>query len=84
MTATGILDVVTPRETKTFAWNGNVDDREAARAAFDEMMSKGGCLAIVHDTPGRAHQVSSFTEIEDIERERGVVSAQISPALVGG
>lgn len=84
MAPTGTLDVVTPMETTTLSWNGEVEDREAARNAFDALMKGGFALAVVFDGEDRGHQVRSFTEIEEVERERGVVHAQISPALIGG
>lgn len=81
---TGTLDVVTPMGTQQLTWNGVVEDREAARAAFDAVMGTGAALAVVFDGESRGHQVRSFTEIEEVEKERGVVHAQISPALIGG
>jgi hypothetical protein len=81
---TGTLDVVTSQGVETHQWNGNVEDRNAARAAFESLMKTGSYLAVVHDSPGKSHQVRSFDEVEQVEREKGVVEAQISPALVGG
>lgn len=82
--ATGILDVITPSGTETYSWNGNPADRKKAEEAFNEAMRSGSFLAVVYDSPSKAHQVSSFKEITDYEKEHGLVSAQISPALVGG
>ncbi len=81
---TGTLDVVTPKGVETHQWNGNVENRATARKAFEAMMESGGFLAVVHDSPGRSHQVRSWDEIERVEKERGVVSAQVSTAIVGG
>lgn len=81
---TGTLDVLGPRGVKTFTWNGNVKDRETAQAAFTELMKSGSYLAVVHDSPGKSHQVRDFDEVLNIEKERGSVSAQISPGLAGG
>lgn len=81
---TGVLDVVTARGIETHEWNGNPADRAKAKKAFDEMMATGSYLAVVHDRPGKSHQISSFKEIEQAEMERGVVAAQISTSLVGG
>lgn len=81
---TGTLDVVLPTEIKTFEWNGDVKDRQAAREAFEGMMRDGYYLAVVSDGPKKAHQVRTFDEIEEVERERGTVTARISTALVGG
>lgn len=81
---TGVLDVVTATGTRRYEWNGNPVDRAAARAAFDEMMKTGSFLAVIHDEPQKAHQIRTFDEIEQVEEERGVVSAQIGTALVGG
>lgn len=83
--ATGLLTI--KRETGTteeFTWNGDVKDRAAAKAAFEAAMAGGGKLAVAFDSPGKGKQVRSFEEIEQIEKERGVVSAQISTGLVGG
>jgi hypothetical protein len=81
---TGQLVVRSHTGTKTYEWNGRVEDREDARAAFLDVMETGGYLAVVHDEPGKSHQVRTFDEVLDVEKERGVVSAHISPALVGG
>lgn len=83
MSTTGTLDVVAGGTTKTYSWNGNVKDRAVAKAAFTEAVLAGG-LAIVQDSPGKARQVRSFREVEQAEQERGEVSVQVSPALVGG
>lgn len=83
--ATGLLTIKeSDGTTKEFSWNGDVTDRAAAKAAFDAAMSEGGKLAVAFDSPGKSRQVRSFTEVEQIEKERGVVSAQITTGLVGG
>ena len=81
---TGVLDVSTSTGKETYSWNGRSKDREATRAAFNELMKSGSYLAVVFDGPAKATQVRTFEEIEQIERERGVVTAQVSRSLVGG
>ena len=82
--ATGTLDVVRAGAKETYSWNGDLNDRAAAKAAFESLMSTGSWLATVADGPRTSHQVRSFDEVEQVEKERGVVSVQISHALVGG
>lgn len=82
--ATGVLKVVTPTETKTLRWNGVPEDKAAAKAEFEKRMATGAYLATVVDSPKSSTQVRTFDEIEAVEKERGLVEARISPALVGG
>lgn len=84
VTATGTLEIAGYGTRTKYEWNGNVADREAARAAFDEAWAYGMTLASVVDSPGHETQVRSFDEIEKIEKERGVVTAHQSAPLVGG
>lgn len=81
---TGTLEIARGGTRETFSWNGDVEDRAAAKAAFDAALAGGGVMAVVHDAPGKSHQVRDFTEVEKVERETGVVSAEITTALVGG
>lgn len=86
--ATGVLEIL-PGDTDTsgikrFEWNGDADDRAAARTAFEEVVAYGGVLATVVDAPGHATQVRTFDEVEEIERERGTVAVQVSRQIVGG
>lgn len=81
---TGVLTIKKGDVKETYSWNGDVQDRAAARNAFDAMMAQGGVLAVAFTSPGKGKKVSSFSEIEEIERETGVVSAQITTGLVGG
>lgn len=67
---------------KTYEWNGHQPDRDKAREAFNRAAARG--LAIVHDSPGKATQVRSFDEVEQIEKERGYVQVQVTPGLRGG
>lgn len=82
----GVLEVVAVEggETKRYEWKGDAADREAARAAFEEVVARGGYLAMVVDSPRKMTQVRTFDEIEEIERERGAVTAQVSRQVVGG
>lgn len=84
--ATGTLIVRELGTVKTYAWNGNLDDRERAREAFESFMSTGASLAVAFDSPTAktATRVTSFSEVETIERERGTVVVQVSRGLVGG
>ncbi len=82
--ATGTLDIVRTGVKQTLTWNGHEPDRQAARAAFEELMRSGSYLATVADGPRTGHQVRTFDEVEQVEKERGVVSVQISHAIVGG
>lgn len=82
--ATGTLDIVRGAEKKTYAWNGNVEDRAVARQAFDEAIGVPGSLGIAFTSPGKGKQVRSFQDVEEIERETGVVSAQVTTGLKGG
>lgn len=82
--ATGSLTVVSTAGRKTYTWNGEVADKEAARAAFNGAMENGYFLATVVDSPGKLTQVGSFNEVLDVEKERGFVTAQITPSLQGG
>jgi len=82
--ATGVLTIKRGDVKEEFSWNGDVQDRAAARAAFDSAMATPGMLGIAFKSPGKGERVSSFDEIEKIERETGVVSAQVTTGLVGG
>ena len=84
MAPTGTLKVIAPEGTQTFQWNGVQEDRDAARRVFENLAGSGSYLATVIDAPGKAHAVTSFSEIEQVEKERGFVEAKIQPALVGG
>jgi hypothetical protein len=86
--ATGTLFVRSAfdEQDAVFAWNGNVNDRNAARAAFDAAVKSGGVLAAAFPgtTPMKGVRVTSFAEVETIEREAGTVTVRVSPGLVGG
>lgn len=82
--ATGVLDVALHGEVKRYEWNGNVEDRDAARLVFETLVTAGGVLATVKDAPQKSHQVRTFGEVEETERERGLVEVTITPAIVGG
>ena len=84
VSATGTLEIVGYGTRQTYEWNGNVADRAAARAAFDQAFVDGLTLASVVDTPGHSKQVHTFSEIEQIEKERGTVEARVFGPLVGG
>lgn len=82
--ATGTLKVISPSGTETFQWNGILKDREAAKAEFDLRVGSGSYMATVVDSPGKAHTVRAFSEVEQVEKEKGQVEVRISPAIVGG
>lgn len=83
MEATGVIDVrVTPH--LRYEWNGNPHDRNVAREAFQQMMTSGYFFATVTESPGKARQVRTFAEVEEIERERGTVTVEVTTALNGG
>jgi len=84
--ATGTVVLRERGMVKKFAWNGNPVDRERAKAAFDAFTQGGPFLAVAFDseTANKGSRVTSFTELETIERERGVVVAQVTRPLVGG
>lgn len=82
--ATGTLDIVRGAERRTYAWNGNVEDRAVARQAFEDAIAAPGTLAVAFTSPGKGKQVRSFQDVEEIERETGVVSAQVTTGLKGG
>lgn len=81
---TGVLKVITPAGTETFEWNGIPEERQVARSEFERRMASGAYMASVVDSPGKSTQVRTFDEVEKVEKERGLVEARISPALVGG
>lgn len=83
---TGTLVVRENGLVKTYAWNGNSDDREAARQAFNDFTSVGGFIAVAFDSPKAKSgtRVETFEELERIEAQEGVVVAQMSRAIVGG
>lgn len=84
--ATGTLVVRELGVTTTYAWNGNPEDKEAARRAFNDFASRTSYVAVAFDSPKAktGSRVRTFEEIEQIEAERGVVVAQITRGLVGG
>lgn len=82
--STGILRVVTPAGIESFEWNGVQADRVAARTEFEARMETGTYLASVRMGERNWSQVRSFSEVELVEKEMGMVEAKISPALVGG
>ena len=86
METTGTLTIRKRGEKETFAWNGNVEDRDRARKAFEKATARGGFLAVAFDstTTRKGARVETFAEIEEIERERGVVVVEVTPGLVGG
>lgn len=84
MSATGTLKVIHPDGTTTLTWNGVVEDRERARARFNELTESGCYMAMVFETGSKARQVTTFEEIEQVEKERGFVEAKLQPAIVGG
>ena len=84
MAPTGMLEIISPGKTETLTWNGIVEEREAARAAFEKAVRTGYFFASVVDSPGKSHQVRTFAEVEDVEKERGVVSVRIHPSIQGG
>lgn len=59
-------------------------DREAAKSEFESRVKSGAYMATVVDSPGKAHAVRSFAEVEEVEKQKGVVEVRISPAIVGG
>ena len=84
--ATGTLIIRDFGQVRTYAWNGQVEDREAARDAFDQFTKGNATVAVAFDSPTAkvGDRVTTFDEIETIERERGVVVVQVSRGLVGG
>lgn len=82
--ATGTMEIKTGHTRETYSWNGNDDDRARARAVFHRMLTIGGALATVWDAPHTGHQVRSFAEVEQVERERGTVRVTITPQVRGG
>lgn len=83
---TGTLTVISPTGTQVYEWNGVQADRDAAAAIFKDRMNTGNYLAsaAASKTARVREQVTSFSEVEQIEKEQGYVEVQISPALVGG
>jgi hypothetical protein len=83
---TGTLYVRDRGVVLAYPWNGNVDDREAARAAFDAFTTAGSFIAVAFDSTvtRKGSRVETFEEVERIERERGTVVVQVTRALVGG
>lgn len=83
---TGVLELLATdtRSGERFEWNGNPDDRAVARGAFDRIVAEGGYLATVVDTPSSGTHVRTFDEVEQVERERGTVTVQVSRQIVGG
>jgi hypothetical protein len=83
---TGMLTVISPTGTDVYEWNGIQSERDAAKAVFIDRMKTGNYLASAAPTKDAGHreQVRTFDEVEQIEREHGQVTVQISTALVGG
>lgn len=81
---TGVLEIDRAGKTTRYTWNGDAEDRAAARKAFEDATAMGAFLGVVLDAPGKGHQVRTFDEVEEVEREKGVVTARISSPLVGG
>lgn len=81
---TGVLDVVLPGDRRTLTWNGEVADRTAARDAFNYLVKRGGVLATVVTEPGKALLVRDWSEVEEVEKEQGVVSVVVSSQIRGG
>jgi len=81
---TGVLEVLTPSGVETFRWNGDPQDRAKARKEFEARMESGMYLATVATGPKSKTQIRSFSEAEQIEKQKGLVEVTISPALVGG
>lgn len=83
--ATGTIEIHQGSGSReVYAWNGNPEDRAQARAAFEAAMKRGSVFAAAVVSPGRATQVRTFEQIEDIERTQGQVTVQVNPALRGG
>jgi hypothetical protein len=83
--ATGVLDIYMPNsKPQTFMWNGNAEDQALARSAFERTLATGHYLAHVTESPGKARQVSSWSEVEKTEKEQGAVSVQLTPQIAGG
>jgi len=86
--ATGTLTVRTKlgERDEVFAWNGHPQDRLEAKRAFETAVKKGGVLAVAFagTQVKEGTRVSTFEEVEKIEKEAGTVTVRVSPGLVGG
>jgi hypothetical protein len=77
------LEIVELKGTDVYEWNGVVEDRDLARGAFDRAVASGA-LAVAYDSPKTGTVVRSFTDVEEIEKEKGTVTVRVTKPLAGG
>lgn len=79
-----VMHVNRPSETQTFSCNGVKADRQRCKEEFETIMRSRQYFAFVETSPGKGTQVSTFKEIEELEKQFEQVTVQIQPALQGG
>lgn len=82
---TGVLIVEAPgQDTERLEWNGIPAERDKARQRFNELMKSRQYFAYVQTSPGRAQQVTTFSDVEKMEKELGIATVTVQPSLQGG
>ena len=82
--ATVVLNIEAPGREEVYSCNGIPEERAEVRKRFDEIMATRQYFAYVETSPGKAHQVRTFDDVEMFEKQIGVANVTVQPSMQGG